>query len=264
MAEQGAPAGNAEGTQPTNGSQGSNPLHEQFVSNAPEHLRDAARELVPHWDQYVQRQFTDHADYRKGWEPYEQLGINEVDPSDLQELLDFRNIVQDEDAFRQWHQDIGELMGVNSQSPDEQFGGDEVDPVVQQMQQQMTQMQQMLGQMMQTEESRQQQQQLQQTAMEVRQELDDLKSKNPNLTDEDEDYICTLALKYDSSDAIQRGFQDFQKLMGRAENGVFNQKTDPALRVAPVSGGNNNTSVEPVTTFEQAARAARERLAQNH
>jgi hypothetical protein len=30
--------------------------------------------------------------------------------------------------------------------------------------------------------------------------------------------------------------------------------------VAPVSGGNNNTSVEPVTTFEQAARAARERL----
>jgi hypothetical protein len=50
--------------------------------------------------------------------------------------------------------------------------------------------------------------------------------------------------------------------MGRAEKGVFQNHTDPALRVAPVSGGNNNTSVEPITSFDQASRAARERMRQ--
>jgi hypothetical protein len=41
--------------------------------------------------------------------------------------------------------------------------------------------------------------------------------------------ICTLALKYDTPDALQSGFQDYQKLMGRAEKGVFHNHTDPAL-----------------------------------
>lgn len=257
MSEQGTPVGADPGT--ADNGQG-NGLHEQFVSSAPEHLRDAARELVPTWDQYVQRQFTDNADYRKSWEPYESMGINQIDPQELQELLDFRDIVQDENAFRQWHSEIGDLLNPDGQvDDDDEFA----DPQVQQLQSQLQEMQGMMQQLVQDRESQQQQQVLQETAMQVRQELDALKKDNPDLTQEDEDYICTLALRYDSSDAIQRGFQDFQKLMGRAEKGVFNQKTDPALRVAPVSGGNNNTSAEPILSFEQAARAARERLRQN-
>jgi DNA repair ATPase RecN len=257
MADQGNAGNGAVGTGEAQG-QG---LHEQFVSNAPEHLRDAARELVPHWDQYVQRQFTDNADYRKQWEPFEQLGINQLDPGELQELLEFRDIVSDEDKFREWHRDVGELLGGDENGA----GEDEFDdPALSQMKQQMDQMQQFMQQMAQDREMQQQQQAFQQTAMQVRQELDGLKKDNPDLTEEDEDYICTLALKYDSEDAIKRGFQDFQKLMGRAEQGVFKSKeTDPSLRVAPVGGGNNDTSTEPVTTFEQAARAARERMRQN-
>lgn len=259
MSEQGnAGANGGEGTAQT-GSQGQ-ALHEQFVSTAPEHLQDAARELVPHWDQYVQRQFTDAADYRKGWEPYEQLGVNELEPQELQELLEFRNIVQDEDAFRQWHQDIGEILGGGEEaSADDEY----TDPQVQALQQQLGQMQQMVEGLVQNTQQQQQQQAFQETAMGVRQELDALKKNNPDLTEEDEDYICTLALKYDSSDAIQRGYQDYEKLMGRAEKGVFNNKTDPSLRVAPVNGGTQDTSTEPITTFEQAARAARERMRQN-
>lgn len=260
MSEQGTPAGSAEGTQPDS-SQGSG-LHEQFVSSAPEHLRDAARELVPSWDQYVQRQFTDNADYRKQWEPYEQLGINQIDPGDLEELLEFQNILGDEDNFRQWYQDMGELLGVNGDNGNDPDADEYTDPELAEVKGQLGQIMQYLQQQEEQQQQQQQQQAFQETAMQVRQELDGLKKDNPNLTEEDEDYICTLALRYDSDDAIQRGYQDFQKLMGRAENGVFNNKTDPALRVAPVSGGNQDTSTEPVTTFEQAARVARERLRQ--
>jgi hypothetical protein len=260
MADQGAPAGNAGvGTGPDNGSQG-NGLHESFISSAPEHLQDAARQLVPHWDSYVQRQFTDHANFRKSWEPYEQLGLNEIEPDELQDLLNFREIIQDEDQFRQWYEDVGQLLGsdpnesVNEAADEYGFPPELLNAI--------GQMQQQLNELTQDRQVQAEQQALNQTASEVRQELDQLKSQNPNLQwdEELEDTVCTLALKYDTPDALQRGFQDYQKLVGRAENGVFNQRTDPALRVAPVSGGNNNTSVEPVTTFEQAARAARERL----
>jgi hypothetical protein len=115
MADQGASVGNAgTGTGPENGngSQG-NGLHESFISSAPEHLRDAARQLVPYWDPYVQRQFTDHANYRKNWEPYEQLGVNELDPGELEELLNFREIIQDEDQFREWYDNVGQLLGAS-------------------------------------------------------------------------------------------------------------------------------------------------------
>src|SRR4051794_32708583 len=117
-ADQGASVGNVDaGTGTENGSQG-NGLHESFISSAPEHLRDAARELVPYWDPYVQRQFTDHANFRKSWEPYEQLGVNELDPGELEELLNFREIIQDEDQFRDWYNNVGELLGANQEDGD--------------------------------------------------------------------------------------------------------------------------------------------------
>jgi hypothetical protein len=254
VAEQGAAgsAGTDSGTAPNeNGGQG-NGLHESFISSAPEHLRDAARELVPFWDPYVQRQFTDNANYRKQWQPYEELGINELDPQDLQELLEFRNIVQDEDAFRQWHEEVGNLLGDPEES--EQQDGSELPPELQKF------MQDYYA----DKEQQQAQQAFTESAAQVRQELNALKplaeQAGLEMTEEVEDDICTLALKYDTPDAIQKGFADYQRLVGKGEQGVFNNKTDPALRVAPVSGGNNNNSVEPVTTFEQAARAARERL----
>lgn len=261
MADQAAPVGNAPDTG-ADGSQG-NGLHESFISSAPEHLRDAARELVPYWDPYVQKQFTDHANYRKGWEPYEQLGINELDPSELEELLQFRDIVQDEDRFREWYQEIGNLLGDDPTSTQDTTADEYGLPP--ELLQAINSMQQQLQELTQDRQMQAEQQMLNQTAQEVRQELDQLKSQNPNIEwdDEVEDTVCTLALKYDTPDALQRGFQDFQKLIGRGEKSVFQSRTDPALRVAPVSGGNNNTSVEPVTTFEQAARAARERLHQN-
>ena len=258
MAEQGQAGAAPQGTGVEQGSQG-NGLHESFISSAPEHLRDAARELVPYWDPYVQKQFTEHSQFRKSMEPYEQLGISDVDPQELQELLEFREILQDEDQFRQWYESIGELMG-DPQAQQEIADELGLPP---ELLQTINETQQAVQALLQQQQAQAQQQALQQTAQEVRQELDALKKDNPNLTDEDEDFICTLALKYDTPDALQKGFQDYQKLMGRAEQGVFNSKTSPDLRVAPVSGGNSDTSTEPVTTFEQAARAARERLRQN-
>src|SRR4051794_10553003 len=177
MADQAAPAGRApEGTGPDQGSQG-NGLHESFISSAPEHLQDAARQLVPYWDPYVQRQFGDHANYRKNWEPYEQLGVNEIEPSELQELLDFREIIQDEDQFREWYQNVGELLGDPEQETQEAADEYGLPP---ELLQSIQGMQQELAQMREERQQQAQMQVLHQTAAEVRQELDGLKKQNPN------------------------------------------------------------------------------------
>jgi hypothetical protein len=54
----------------------------------------------------------------ENWEPYEQLGVNEIEPSELQELLRFREIIQDEDQFREWYNNVGELLGANQDHGD--------------------------------------------------------------------------------------------------------------------------------------------------
>jgi hypothetical protein len=255
VSEQGGQAGADPGTAPEGQGQG-NGLHESFISSAPEHLRDAARELVPFWDPYVQRQFTDNANYRKQWQPYEEMGVNQLDPEDLQELIAFRDIVQDEDAFRQWHQEVGDLL-----SPEQESEGDDEQPQLPR------ELQQFMQDFYNTQEQQQNERAFNESASQVRQELDALKpmaeQSGLEMSEQVEDDICTLALKYDTADAIQKGFQDYQRLIGLGEKGVFNNKTDPALRVAPVSGGNNNNQVEPVTTFDQANRAARERYRQS-
>lgn len=245
------------GTGEPQGQGGGNELHEQFISSAPEHLRDAARELVPLWDKGVQERFTESANYKKQWEPYESLGLNDIEPNEIKELLDFREIVQDEEKFRQWYEDIGNLMGVDSDDDDDD---DEDAAIPKEMQQFMREFQQFRQEQTQREQEREQQEAFQQTAQQVRQQLDEIKRNNPDVDEKVEETICTLALKYDGEDAIKKGFADYQALMSDAEKRVFKNKTGTDLPGTSVSGGSAATQAEPVTSFEQANRIARERM----
>lgn len=99
------------------------------------------------------------------------------------------------------------------------------------------------------------------TAGHIRQQLDSIRKENPDLDDQAEDFICTLALKYDDKDAVLKGYEDFKTLMGQAQKGLFTQKSgqpEPG-----VSGGNAAVAPAPIRSFEDANAAARERMAQS-
>jgi hypothetical protein len=260
----GVPQPGGEPTAPAPGQGGGgNELHEQFISSVPENLREYAQQLVPHWDKHVQGKFTEHANYRKQWEPYEELGLTQHQPEALQQALALQAAFNDQEQLPELYSQLGAyleqngLMGQNEQPND--FGGayDTNDPLVQTV----TQMQQQMQQVSQFMQSFQEQQAQAQAAQFVNSQLEQIKQANPGLTDADTDAICTFALRYDGQDAVQRGFADYQALMSRAEQGIFEKKSEAPPPAN--SGGSASTKPEAIVSFADAAAAARERLTQS-
>lgn len=242
---------------------GGNELHQQFIQSVPENLREYAQQLVPHWDKHVQGKFTEAANYRKQWEPYESLGLTNHQPQDLEQALALHAAINDPQQLPELYEQLGQYIEQNGLMPDPDPLGLGGQPEYQDnpLYQTVTQMQQQMQQMGQFLQGFQEQQRMAQAEALVNSQLEQIKAANPGLTDADTDAICTFALKYDGQDALQRGFADYQSLMGRAEQGIFAKK-DGAPAPAN-SGGTAATRPQPITSFEDAAAAARERLLQS-
>src|SRR4051812_42386476 len=82
------------------------------LSGVPESVRAQVESLLKEYDGNVTRKFQEAAEYRKQWEPYGELGITDVDPTELSDLMAFREIASDPEAFKEWHQAIGEQLGL--------------------------------------------------------------------------------------------------------------------------------------------------------
>jgi NADPH-dependent glutamate synthase beta subunit-like oxidoreductase len=66
--------------------------------------------------------------------------------------------------------------------------------------------------------------------------------------------VCQLALAYEGEDAVERGFADYQRIIGAAEKGVLKSKLEqPGV---PENGGRPATQGEPITDFAEAKKAA--------
>jgi hypothetical protein len=238
-----------------------NPLHEQFLSSLPEDVdRDMAAQLVPHWDKFVQDQFTERDSQLKQFEPYQALIEAGVSPEEAQWYLENREQIHQEPQQQEFQpQEIDE------------FG----DPVLTGLQQQVAQQNEVLMALLQEREQQQQfeqqmmqEQAFEQSQSEIKDELRSLKDQYPELTEDDADAICSLASKYaepgedgkflDTKEVLSRGFADFQRIASHAERALFEKKTSqpaPAER-----GGQADTSAEPVTSFEQANQHALARI----
>lgn len=241
-----------------------NPIHEDFIKSAPEELRDAASQLAPVWDSYVQSKFQEAAEFRKQFEGLTQ--------EDAQDYLAFKEIQQDPQKLVEWYNQWGTVL--QQQHPDlfqqsdtteDDFGLYEditQNPQFQQLQREIQAQNEWI-------QSQQQEASLRQADEYVSGELGKIKQDHPYLTDQDLDDICALANRYvpdDPSqetpdDLIQRGFKDFQALIGRTERSLF-EKKDNQPKPAQHGGGIAN-SAEPITDFAAAAEAARRLVIQS-
>jgi hypothetical protein len=235
-----------------------NPLHEDFINSAPEELRDAAAELAPVWDQYVQGKFTEAAEFRKQYEPFGDY-LQNLTPEDLQDYLDFKELAADPQQLYAWHQSWDEAL--RKEHPElfdsagqYDAGASQQAAVPPEVMQELTEMREWRAQ----QEASAQEAQVNSF---IQSELDTIRQSNPNLSDQDVDDICALAARYvpaegePPQDLIQRGFKDFQNLVGRTEREFFDKKSHQPSQAQ--RGGRPNTAVTPVTSFEGASEAAR-------
>lgn len=239
-----------------------NPMHEDFIQSAPEDLRDAASQLAPVWDSYVQKKFQENADFRKSFE-----GFTAEELTDYQA---FKEIQNDPQKLKEWHDSWGAVL--QQQHPDlfQETQADFYEPNDNEFRDpRYTQLEQQLQQQNQWIQEQQQQQILAESEKFVTGELDKIKTEYPDLTQEDMDAICTLSAKYvpdnpneqPPEDLIQRGFKDFQSLVGRTERSLFEKKSNQPTPAQ--HGGGVTSNAEPVTDFGAAAEAARRLIVQS-
>lgn len=238
-----------------------NPLHEDFINSAPEELRDAAAELAPVWDQYVQGKFTEAAEFRKQYEPYQELPLDQLSPEGVQEVLAFQQIQNDPVALKAWHdQWEATLRSEHPEFFDEnEYGEFQQDPRIAA---ELNQTKQQLQELTEWRAGLEQNQSAQDAADFVNGQVNQLKEEYKTLTDEDIDSICVLATKYvpqdgsrPADDFIQQGFKDFQRIVGQTERELFKAKDNqptPAMH-----GGRSNNVPTPITTFDGANEAAK-------
>jgi hypothetical protein len=234
------------------------------LSSIPEQLRPAVEPVFKQWEANVTKKFQDHAEYRKSWEPYEQLGVNNLDPSELQDLIAFNDLAGNPEQFDQWLYNAAMERGMigeqqQQEAPQEDLYGDSYGEVQQQQQFDPDMIQQMIadqvGPLYEQAQQQAQQQAVQQATEEIQSTLDGLHKEHGDFPDE---VVCQLALAYDTPDGLQRAFSDYQSLIAQTERGVVEQKL--AQPSVPEVGGASNTQAPDINSWESARAAAIARL----
>src|SRR5262245_33395237 len=78
------------------------------LSSVPEDLRQFVEPHLKAIEGNVTKRFQDYSSKLDAWKPYDELGIQDVDPQQLSQLLAFAEIAQDEQQFADWWKEVGE------------------------------------------------------------------------------------------------------------------------------------------------------------
>lgn len=228
------------------------------LSSVPEDYRPYVEPHLKDIQRNVNQKFQDNANYRKQWEPYESLGINDYDPEDLQGLLQFAEIANNPETFKEWWNTVGQENKYFDELGDgeeeyEEEGGMDVEALKSTFEEMLdAKLTPIANQTAQFEEA----QRVQQAEQHIDGEIAALKEQHGEF---DEQVVYKLAMAYDGPDAIQNGFKDYQGIIAGAERDTVNRGQGG---ITPEGAGAANTNGKPITSFSEASDLARERMSQ--
>lgn len=250
--------------QPGSEGQGDSDVGSFFdLSNVPEDYQPHLEPILKEVQKNVDGKFREHADYRKQWEPYDELGLTEYDPESVQKLLQFAELIEDQDQFRQWWEAVGseygwsdELLGDSDLDGDDDFSdGDDVLDLSTLEQTIAEKLDERLGPFLEQQRTQEEQHQIEEATAFVDSEIARLKEE---YGDFDEQAVYRFAAVYDSQDAIERGVKDYLSHINEIKKGVVAAGGN-SPRV-PEGEGLSNTNQEPITNFKDASAMAKDRL----
>jgi hypothetical protein len=221
-------------------------------------------QFIPHLkaiEGNVTKKFQEAADFKKEWAPYEELGLKDMKPEELQGLLEFAKMANDPEQFGQWWQNAGKEMGLF-----EQFGGQENDLDLEPLDDLSQEgIEKLIAEKVaeattpiQEKFQAQEQERLEaQASEEITSQLEQIRKDNPNLPEDAEDAIVRLAYSFSDEDPnpIQKGFEVYEQLIGQGEKGLFAQKSEQPQ--TPEGPGAASTSPEKLTSFSDPNLKAR-------
>lgn len=235
-------------------------------SVAPE-MRDALEPHLKAIEANATKKFQEAAEYRKGWAPYEELGVKDVPPETLQGLLGFLQVANDPQQFAEWWKAAGEEQGLFEQPETDDLELDDVDELsTDQIQEMISKaVAENINPLQERLQAQEQERQQQAANEEITQQLEKIRADNPDLPEGAEDAIVRLAYSYADEDAnpIEKGFEDYRSLIGVGEKNLFEKKAGQPK--TPEGPGAPSTADEKITDFSdpRLKAMALERLKQS-
>lgn len=237
----------------------------QYLDSVAPEIREQVEPLFKEFDGNVTKKFQEHAEYRKGWTPYEELGIKDVPPEQLQELLAFAQMANDPQRFDQWLQSQATERGLLQEQRDSDFDLEDnsvEDRLLEKVAELINPLKEQL--------SEQSQAKLVESAeAEINGVLSSILSDHKDLPESARDAIEALAYRYtdepglSGKEVVEKGFADYQSLLGQGEKGLFVKKAQQPG--TPEGEGPASTADEKITTFgdPRLKAQARERFKQS-
>jgi hypothetical protein len=241
------------------------------LSQVPEHLHDHVLPIAKQIEGNVTKRFQEAADYRKRWEPYEQVGLDEFEPTAIEQLLTIGHLAQDEDQFNEWllqtaeARELLEPEGPEGEYDDEEGYGEEYgeqsNGLTPDHVQQMIgdALEQALGPIAGRFQADDEQRRLQETSQQIDGLLDEIDAEHQQHSggEINRDRILQLSLAYTDQglDGIRQGYEDWKADRTETERGMFESKRGAPM--TPETGGRATTSSEAPQSFEEAAEAAK-------
>lgn len=252
------PEDNNTDVQPDAGQGGSNDsLYD--LESVPEDYRPHVERIAKEMEGNVTRKFQEAADQRKEWTPYEELGIKDYQPEDIEQLLQFAEIASDENLFKEWWKEVGSEYGFidsiqGEVDDDDDFEDDDDDVDPQQLLDEL--LDQKLAPFLEKERQSEEQQLIEEAESQIESELKALKDEHGEF---DEDAVLSLALAHgDEDNPIAKGFEDYARIVGDTESNTITRKVNSPE--PPEGPGKPNTHQPNPTDWNEVKDMARERL----
>jgi hypothetical protein len=258
------PADAAQPGQPEQGAQGqgADGLYSKYLQDTPEDLRPFLTDALSRYSrEAVEPKFREAADFRKQWEPFAEMGFNEVDPGELAQAYNLfqvfndpsiaQEVLAEPDAFQAAWEKVGESLGF--------FGDEDEEEAPQEGQPDfLAQVRELLDERLspleQSLTERQRNESVDQAKQQITQELDALQEEHGEFNREI--VIAIAATKYgEAEDAIQRAFKDYQSDRGGAQAALLEQKVNGQPGGA-LSGGQPSSEPQRLSFQDDSAKQA--------
>ena len=254
---QGQPVANESEVQPLEGQgqqDGYEGLYDLNAIDDPA-IRSEVERIAKDIDRNVNTKLQEAAEYRKGWEPYEHLGLNELDPEGLGALLSFADALADQSTAQGALMDLAQQVGVDL-SAQVADGDVEASPL--------TGLESEVAELREWKNSQEERELFASVEAEetkrLQAEWGEVEERHGKPFSEDEQArLRDLALKFvaDSDTPISDAYDFIEGITGQAQSALVDGAPDQPSPAEPA--GQASTSAAPVESFEEAERLYRER-----
>lgn len=230
------------------------------LEEVPQEYRQYVDPILSEINKNAGNKINEYSEKLKAWEPYEELGVNQLEPETVGQLLGILEMMgkaeEDPSELRNWYDELGHHFGFNVESEEEYTGDEEEEFTQSDLQQLIAQtVQEQMNPFIQTQENFMEKEGLEQAEAVLTEELGTVAKEFgvDDLTPEVEEAVCTFALKHEGDGAVLKGAKEYKEMIDAAEGKIFDAASNQPK--VPEGPGTPNTNAEPIRTFKDAKQA---------